>query len=251
MKLPLLVTNKYNLEYLIGFAGSSGFMLLSKNKNYFFTDGRYLEIAKNLEKSKTRVRFKFILSDKDLKLKWQAILKKHHIKNLYFEAEDLTVSKLASFKKLSKDVKFKETTYEIATEMRVQKSRTELGKIEKAQRIFEKVFSQIKKELTIGQTEKEIAWRIEKLCRKFGADDIPFEPIVGFGEHSASPHHQNTERKLKKGDIILVDSGARFKGYCSDMTRMIWTRRPTEKETEVYNTVLKAQLKSIEKIRVG
>ena len=252
MKLPLLITNKFNLEYLIGFTGSSGFMLLTKNKNYFFTDGRYLEIAKKLEKSKKkRIKFEFVLYDKEFKNKWKDILKKHRIKALHFEVEDLTVQKFSSFKKLSKGVKFKETTHEIAKQMRVQKNRTELREINKAQRIIEKVFKRIKKELKKGQTENQIAWRIKELCQKFGADDISFEPIVGFGDNSASPHHQNTDKKLKKGNVILIDHGARYKGYCSDMTRMIFTTQPTDKETEVYNTVLKAQIAAIKAIKPG
>lgn len=252
VKLPLLVTNKFNLEYLIGFTGSSGFMLLTKTKNYFFTDGRYIEIAKKIQKSKTtKIKFEFVLYDKDFKDKWNEILKKHRIKTLNFEAEDLTVAKLSSFKKLSKEVKFKETVHEIAIKMRVQKNRTELRKIEKAQRIIEKVFSQIKKELKVGQTEKQIAWRIKELCRTFGADDISFEPIVGFAQNSASPHHENSNRKLKKSDIVLIDHGARFQGYCSDMTRMIFTTQPTKKQTEVYNTVLQSQLAGINAIKAG
>lgn len=254
MKLPLLVTNKYNLEYLIGFRGSSGFILLTNGKNttdgvnYFFTDGRYAEIAKSLGKE---INFEFVLHDKNFKGKWKEILRKHRIKKLYFETEDLTVAKLSAFKKISKGVKYKETSYEIASKLRVQKNSTELNKISKAQSIIEKVFSQIKRELKAGQTEIGIAWRIKELCRKFDADDISFEPIVGFAENSASPHHQNTNRKLKKGDVVLIDHGAKFDGYCSDMTRMIFTTQPTEKEAEIYNTVLKAQLAGIKAIKAG
>lgn len=253
MKLPLLVTNKYNLEYLIGFTGSNGFMLLTKSKNYFFTDGRYLEIAQKLEKSKkSRVKFEFVLYDTNFKDIWKNILKKHRIKTLYFESEDLSVQKFSSYKRLcGKGIKLKETEYEIAKSMRVIKDKKEVKKLQKAQDIIEKVFKQIKRELKKDQTELDIAWRIKELCKKYGADDISFEPIVAFRDHTSSPHHHNTDRKLKKGDIILIDHGARFEGYCSDMTRMIFTKKPAEKETEVYNTVLKAQLAGISAIKAG
>jgi len=226
---------------------------MTKSKNYFFTDGRYLEIAKKLEKSKKkRVDFEFILYDKDFKETWKSILKKHRIKSLYFESEDITVQKFSSFKKLcGSKVKLKKTEHEIARFMRTMKDKKELKKIAQAQVIIEKVFKIIKKELKKGQTEREIAWRIKELCQKYGAQDISFEPIVAFGNHSASPHHQNTDRKLKKGDIVLIDHGARFEGYCSDMTRMIFTKKPTEKEIEIYNTVLKAQLAGIDSIKAG
>ncbi len=242
MKLPLLVTNKHNLRYLIGFTGSNGFLVITKTKNYFVTDGRYAEEAKKL---KGKLKFELIIQDKNFKAPWR-------IKTIYFEAEDMTIARLKRFKKLfGKEVRFKETEGEIAKNMRVQKNRSEILKISKAQKIIEKVFKQIKRELKAGKTEIEIANKIHSLCKKYGADEVSFKPIVAFGKNSASPHHTPTNKKLKKGDVVLIDMGAKYQGYCSDMTRMIFTTQPTKKEAEIYNIVLKAQIEAIKTIRPG
>ncbi|MBT6068800.1 aminopeptidase P family protein, partial [Candidatus Peregrinibacteria bacterium] len=220
-----------------------------KTKNYFITDARYKQEAKKL---KGKLKFELIIQDKNFKELFQKGLKKHRVKHMYFEAEDMTISRLKSFKKLfEKGIKFKETESEIAKNMRVQKNRSEILKTRKAQQIIEKVFKQIKKELKPKQTEKNVAWRIKELCQKYGAEDISFKPIVAFGPNSASPHHTPTDHKLRKGEPVLIDMGARYQGYCSDMTRMIFTNKPTKEQTEVYNTVLKAQTAAIKAIAPG
>ncbi len=195
--------------------------------------------------------FEFILLNASFQMSWNRIMRKHGVKWMFFEAEDMTVERLEKFKKMSPAVEFRATIHEVASQKRVIKDEKEIWLITKAQRIIEQVFYIVKKELKVGQTEKEIAWRIKELCQHFGADDVSFEPIVGFAENSASPHHQNTERKLKKGDVVLIDHGARYKGYCSDMTRMIFTAKPSEHEARIYNIVLKAQTEAIKQIRPG
>lgn len=251
MKYPLLVTNKYNLEYLLSFTGSNGFMLILKEKSYFFTDGRYETMAKKLlEKAKFVRKCEFVLIDENFKLKWGEIIAKHRISSLQFEPEDLTVKKLDYFKSISgKKVKFIVTDYFIARNYREIKGKSEIANIKIAQKIIEQVFDTVKAQLQIGKTELDIAWEIKALCQKFGADDISFEPIVAFNSNSAMPHHKNTDKKLKKGDIIMIDCGARYKGYCSDMTRMIFTAQPNKKQETVYNAVLEAQELAIKSIK--
>ncbi|MFA6992444.1 MAG: M24 family metallopeptidase, partial [Candidatus Gracilibacteria bacterium] len=99
--------------------------------------------------------------------------------------------------------------------------------------------------------EIEVVWKIKELGQKFGAEGVSFDPIVAFGKHTALPHHEPDFTKLKKGDIVMVDMGMKYKGYCSDMTRMIFTAKPTTKQKEIYNLVLKAQENALDKIRSG
>ena len=80
---------------------------------------------------------------------------------------------------------------------------------------------------------------------------ISFRPIVGFGANSAIPHHQNTDKKFKKGDVVLVDMGFIYGGYCSDMTRTFFTKKPSDLEAQIYNTVLKAQEAAIKHMKIG
>lgn len=100
-------------------------------------------------------------------------------------------------------------------------------------------------------SEQHIGWLVESFAHELGAEDISFPPIIGINEHSASPHHQNSPRKLKKGDLVLIDMGVIFKGYCSDMTRMLFSRPLSSFEHKIYSIVLKAQEESAKKLKAG
>ena len=127
----------------------------------------------------------------------------------------------------------------------------------KSQRINEKVFLEIKKIVQKHVEQKkrtpiheiDLAWRIKELGNKYGAEDVSFDPIVAFGKNSAIPHHMPGKTKLKKGDIVLIDMGMKYKGYCSDMTRTFFTSKPKQEHLDIYNTVLEAQLNGLKKIK--
>jgi len=250
-----LITSKSNIAYLSNFTGSSGFMLITKSKKYLFTDFRYIERAKNTIKKGIEIIdiTKVWRNPKDLKAHWQSILKKHKIKTLGVEESDLTVTKYKKFKKISPKIKLVDISEEIEKKREV-KSKTEISLIKKSQKINEKVFIAIKKIIQTHKssiTEIDIAWKIKQLGNEFGAEDVSFSPIVAFGKHSALPHHEPSKIKLKKGDIILIDMGMKYKGYCSDMTRMIFTSKPTTFQKEIYDIVLKAQEAGIKNIKAG
>ncbi len=259
-----LITNKTNVTYLSNFNGSAGFMLLTKTKKYLFTDFRYIERAKSIIKKDielvniTRVW----RNPKELTASWQKILSHHKIKTLGVEESDLTVTRYKKFKKMSsngkKSPKFIDISDKIES-IRAIKTPQEIKIITESQNINGRVFLEIKKiiqkwlksDRKTSLKECDLAWSIKKFAHDFGAEDISFEPIVGFGPHSARPHHEPDQTALKKGDIILVDMGVKYKGYCSDMTRMLFTATPTTKQAQIYNLVLAAQENAIKKIKAG
>ncbi len=242
-----LITSKSNIQYLSNFTGSSGFMLIAGKKKYLFTDFRYIQRAKDSIKKGIEVT--------DPK-KWQKIIKKHKVTELGIEEDFMTISRLKKFKKITKKVKF----YNISgktEKIREIKTKEEIFFLTKSQRINEKVFKEIrkiiKKHLKSKKTlrEMDLAWKIKELGREFGAEDVSFDPIVAFGSHSSIPHHLSDKTKLKKGDMILIDMGMKYKGYCSDMSRMLFTAKPNKKQSEIYNLVLEAQENAIQKIKAG
>ncbi len=259
-----LITNKTNVAYLSNFNGSSGFMLLTKNKKYLFTDFRYIERAKSIIKKDielvniTRVW----RNPKELAASWQKIIKQHKIKTLGVEESDLTVNRYKKFKKISKNGKKSPKFADISDEIesiRAIKTPAEIKILSESQAINERVFLEIKKiiqnwlksDRKKPLKECDLAWLIKSFAHEFGAEDISFDPIVGFGPHSARPHHEPDQTSLKKGDIVLIDMGVKYKGYCSDMTRMLFTATPTPKQKEIYNLVLEAQENAIKKIKAG
>jgi Xaa-Pro aminopeptidase len=233
-----LITHKTNIKYLTGFTGSAGFLLLGR-KNYFFTDFRYETAA---EKIAANGEYEYVKMDSKLKEVIKKKFKKSH--TIEFEAHHVTVTELKRWKKLFKGHKFVPIKKSIE-EIRRVKTANEVKLLKKSQKINAAVFERIKKLIKTGDTELEIAWQIKAIGHELGAEDISFEPIVAFGKHSASPHHQNTNSKLKKNDIVLIDMGMKYKGYCSDMTRTFFHGKPTAEQERVYDLVLQAQLAGI------
>jgi Xaa-Pro aminopeptidase len=101
-----------------------------------------------------------------------------------------------------------------------------------------------------GVTESELAGRLDFEIRKLGATNS-FDTIVAFGPNASRPHHQPSKRKLKKRDTVLIDFGARYKGYCSDITRSFATCRPTRFFEKVYEAVQQAQAAAIKTVKAG
>src|SRR3989339_182763 len=93
--------------------------------------------------------------------------------------------------------------------------------------------------MKLGLTEKEISFKIEHFIRTERADDIAWRPIiVAISENSANPHHTPTHRKTKKGDLIMIDMGAKVNGYISDIPRTFFTLAPPTIQSKVYTAVL-------------
>ncbi|MBD3361019.1 M24 family metallopeptidase [Candidatus Peregrinibacteria bacterium] len=254
-----LITNKSNIRYLSDFTGSTGFILLTKPKKYLFTDFRYIKRAKNTIKKGIEIvdTTKMWKNPDELKKNWQKILKNHRVNALGIEESSLTIAKFKKFKKISGGkIKFTDISGKIE-KLREIKSKKEINLIRNSQRINEKVFLEIKKIVQKNLnskktlTERNLAWNIKELGHKFGTEDVSFDPIVSFGKNTAIPHHLPDKTRLKKGDIILIDMGMKYKGYCSDMTRILFTKIPTKFQKEIYNLVLKAQKTAIKGIKAG
>lgn len=256
--IPSLITNKSNIHYLSNFTGSSGFILLTKTCTYLFTDFRYIERAKNTIKKGIKIMdtTKMWKNPKELKENFQKILKKHRIKTLGIEESDLTIARFKKFKKICGKIRFRDVSGKIESKREI-KSKNEIKLIQKSQAINEKIFLEIKKLVRTSQahksaiTEQNLAWKIKELANKFGAEDVSFDPIVAFGPHSAIPHHLPTKTRLKTSDIVLIDMGVKYQGYCSDMTRTLLPKKPTKKQLKIYNLVLEAQETAIKNIKAG
>jgi Xaa-Pro aminopeptidase len=136
-------------------------------------------------------------------------------------------------------------------EVRAVKSKKEIANIVRAQRISERVLSDVLKFLKTGRNEIEVQNFIIRSFKKYKAPILAFTPIVAFGKGSADIHHEPGKTKLKVGDIIMFDFGCTVSHYCSDMTRTFFWGKPTVKQKRVYLDVLKAQEIALKKIMAG
>ncbi len=237
----VLVTSPYNMRYVSGFSGGEGAILITPSKKYIFVDGRYTIQAKQQTNGFTVVEFKKGLFSELAEFTFNAI---------GIEEDFVTFSFYQKLKDVFKNCEFKGISSYLETKRSV-KTDEEIMYIKKAEETGDKAFSYILGLIKEGVTEKELAAEIEHFMKKSGADGIAFDTIVAFGERCALPHAYPTDRKLKRNEFVLFDYGCTVNGYCGDMTRTVYFGKATKEEKEVYNLVLKAQTKSLSKIKSG
>ncbi len=275
----LLISNFYNIAYLSGFSGvdpshREAFFVASQDNCYLLTNALYSEEARNLfAVSCSLFAVIEINQEKKLQDRLLEIIKKEKIKKLAFEKYDLKYAEVEKFKKDSghtstTQYKARMTqvtlvpTENLVEDLRMIKDKTEIDAIKKACKLTDETFSFIVSYLSNlsdldSLKETELAWEIEKYIRENGGQ-LAFSPIVAFGTHSSMPHYipklsfkDSQSLALEKKDMILLDFGAKIDGYCADMTRMIFVGNPTEKQKKMYQTVLSAQEKALEKLKKG
>ncbi len=236
----VFVSSVYNISYLSGFTNFSkdereAYLLIGQNFAYIITDGRYSEAVK-------KQVLHFTLYERGHKNTTEDLFKKlkNKIKTLGVEEDNLTVSEYKKIKKHFKNIK-----HFNVSKLRSIKNNAEIKKVKRVCELGDLAFKFILKKINVGITEKQIAYELEKFIKEKG-EEFSFSPIVAFGKNSSVPHHQTGDTKLEKGQIVLIDFGVKFENYCSDMTRTVFFGEPSEKQKEIYKTVLESQKKAVE-----
>jgi Xaa-Pro dipeptidase len=137
------------------------------------------------------------------------------------------------------------------SESRLIKDPDELETISKAALIISEALADVPELLQEGMTERSLKAKIDYSMVEKGADSPSFDSIIAFGENSAIPHHSPGERRLRRGDTVLIDVGARYRLYCSDITRTFFFGRASALQRQVYAKVLEAQTEALAGIREG
>lgn len=127
----------------------------------------------------------------------------------------------------------------------------ELDRIRQAAKLTDRAFEHILTLLTVGMTERDVAWEIEAFMRSEGADGVAFQPIVASGLNSSRPHAIASEKVLELGDFVTIDLGAKVDGYCADMTRTVVLGRASDQQREIHAVVLEAQSAGFQALRGG
>ena len=244
----LLISDGENRRYLSGFVGSAGYLFLTSDGAVLATDFRYIEQAAEQAPD-------FRVDRISGKLDWlPGLCAEFGVKKLGFEADDITVSQFERFKQAFSD-KGSETSLEstagLTLELRAIKDEHELELLSRAIQIGDETFDEVSAEIEPGMTEAEVAERIEQAVKSRGAESVSFESIVAAGPNAARPHHRAGDTVIREGQTIVIDMGARYEGYCSDLTRTIVLGDADDKARRVYDIVLSAQLAAIELVEAG
>ncbi len=177
------------------------------------------------------------------------IINEFGLKTLGFEDADMTVKE---FTAMDKEVKAElKPIGSLMEDIRLIKSEDEVKKIEKAAAIADQAFEHIVGFIKPGLTENDVALELEFFMKKKGATKLSFDSIVASGWRSSLPHGVASDKVIEKGDFVTMDYGCVFEGYCSDMTRTVVMGQASDRQKEIYNTVLNAQeeaLKAIKKV---
>ena len=218
----VLVISEKNRMYFTGFASTFGYLVLLPNeKSVFITDPRYFEMAQTLQNDGVEVRQ--ISNGISGLTSVCEILNEYGAKTVGFEDTELTVAEFSSIKQSLSDFDLKSVGADINF-VRSYKDATEIEYIKKAQSITDAAFSQVLSVIKPGITERDLAIELEYLMDKNGAEGLAFDTIIASGVNSSKPHAHPTSKPLALGDPITMDFGARYHGYCSDMTNGILGR---------------------------
>ena len=240
----LIISNPINIRYLTNI-DAEGTLLLTRKENIYITDGRYIEQVHSI----------LTLFDEIIVYDINDISKDDYenfflfCENVGFEEYDVSYAKYKEYIRKYRINNLVETEHMIEKQ-RMIKDEEEISNIKKACEITDNCFSYILTYIKPGMTEKQIANEIEEYYRQ-RTDGLAFETIVASGENTSKPHAVPTDRVIQKQDIITIDMGCKYQGYCSDMTRTIFVGSVPEYIKPVYDLVLKNQVQTLEQMKDG
>jgi len=246
----LLITHLPRIQYLCGFTGSSGVLVLQAGPRaprlVFYTDGRYTQQARE-EVHGPRI----VIAKKAALAEACAWVVKAGIKTLGFEGDSLSYAVHQQLAKaLRGAVKLKPAGGIIET-LRATKDADEIGQIRASALLAASLFQTALAAIRPGVAESLVAGELELQARRAGAEKMSFDTIVAAGPRSALPHGRASSQAIPSRGFIILDYGVILAGYCSDMTRTVHVGRATPAHRRMYEAVRSAQLASIEAVRPG
>lgn len=236
--------NMNNIRYLSGFTGSEGMILVGSGKTFLFVDGRYTEQAAVETRGVKIIECREKLEDV------VQVIHRTGLKRLGVEADVMTLAQYNQLKSLMSAKEIIPLTSGLRM-LRAFKDETEISRIKKAAGIASAAMRSVINRARPGWTEKEMAWQFEIEAREKGADGIAFETIAASGKNAAFPHAKPTNKKIKKGDFVVLDYGVRYQGYCSDETCTIAFGKLTDRQKNAYQIVKEAHDGVLKKLRAG
>ncbi|MCX7792157.1 MAG: Xaa-Pro peptidase family protein [Chloroflexaceae bacterium] len=158
---------------------------------------------------------------------------------LAVEHTAMRVMELRALEAAIPDLRTRDAT-PILADLRMVKDAAELAAIEQAVRIVESALERTIAQIRVGMTERQVSRLCSEAILAAGAESESFENIVAAGPNAANPHHSNGDRPLQPGDLVILDCGARYQGYISDITRTVAIGEPGEQARRIYDLVLRA-----------
>jgi Xaa-Pro aminopeptidase len=249
----LLVGQPANRQYLTGFTwhdessqASSGWVVLTSSDGYFVTNFLHYEAVQmgvpHLEATKSSGRIVDGLV---------TLLGRFADRQIGFEGSWISYS---LFEELASRIGRRSAFVAIdglVEELRATKDEDEVAVLRRAIAITDDAYLAVVGRMAPGQTERQVAWALERELRERGAEGMAFGPAVAAGPHAAVPHHEPSDYAIRASEPIWIDMGARLDGYCADLTRAFCLDSASDSYLETWNLVLKAQQAALDGMRAG
>lgn len=241
-----IISSELNQRYLSDFDYTDGYILISPDKAYMLTDFRYIEAARASVKD-----FEVIIPSAPMLKALAELVSNEKYNRIAVEESSLSCEQFERIKKeLPIECELLHGASKMLINQRAIKLDYEIERIAKAQAITDAAFLHILDFISYDVTEREVALELEFFMRKMGAEATAFDTIAVSGCASALPHGVPSDVKLRQG-FLTMDFGAKYMGYCSDMTRTVVIGKADVEIKKVYNTVLRAQTEALDKIHGG
>ncbi|MGP4072457.1 M24 family metallopeptidase [Piscibacillus sp. B03] len=240
----ILITNGKNRRYLTGFTGTAGVVLVTLDQALFITDFRYTVQANDEVKGFEIIEHKGPIHEEVAKQ-----VKELNLNKLGFEKDTMTYSTYENYhNELSAEFV---PVSGVVEELRLIKTDEELSILKEAAKIADDAFEHIQSYIKPGVKEIDVSNELEFFMRRHGATSSSFDIIVASGYRSALPHGVASEKEIQSGELVTLDFGALYKGYCSDITRTVAVGEIDDKLKEIYDVVLEAQKRGMEYTKAG
>lgn len=240
----ILITSPINRRYITGFTGSAGAVIVSENTAIFITDFRYTEQAEAQADG-----FKIVEHKEGIIVEIQKQLQENNVKKLGFEKDHTTYGQYEAYR-AAFDAEVVPVSG-LVEEIRIIKTSEELEIMKKAAKIADDAFLHIQSFIKPGVKEIEVSNELEFFMRKQGAVSSSFDTIVASGYRSAMPHGVASEKEIQSGELVTLDYGALYNGYCSDITRTVAVGEVSDELRKIYDIVLEANLRGVKEIKPG
>lgn len=241
-----LYDDPINIRYLTGYTGE-GSLLVLPDRAVIITDFRYVEQA---QRQSPFCDLERVGADRGANAIIAEALESAGIHDLPIEENIVTVSRLRAMEKALPGVHLTALP-ETVLEMRTVKDEGELDCIRKALAISCQAFDDLLGVIHAGMTEKRACAELNHFMNLRGSEGNAFDTIVASGVNGSLPHAVPSDKVIEKGDLVTFDFGAKFGGYCADMTRTIAVGEISSELHAIYDAVLEAQLTSEPAVRPG
>jgi Xaa-Pro aminopeptidase len=250
----LVVTTLANIRYLTGFSGSAGVLTVTRTHALLTTDGRYrTQSAEQVARAGAGAEVEIAIGPVgEQRAAAQELLGGGTpTARVGLEADNVTWTAQRSWADLLGPERLVATSNAVET-LRARKDAGEIARMERAAAIADAALFEVLPLMGQGVTEEHFALELDTAMRRGGAESTAFETIVASGENSAKPHHHPGTRRISRGDPVVVDFGATFEGYRSDMTRTFCVEAEPEGElARIFDVVRTSQAAGAEAVRPG